>query len=52
MGYALRAKIVIPLQLCRNKVFEKYFPEWGIDMNLGCHENVYGRLRITDIPKV
>ena len=29
MGYVLSAKIVIPHQLCRNKVFEKYFPEWG-----------------------
>jgi hypothetical protein len=30
MGYALSDKIVTPHQLCRHKVFEKYFPEWGI----------------------
>jgi hypothetical protein len=30
MGYAFSDKIATPHQLCRYKVFEKYFPEWGI----------------------
>ena len=29
MGYAFSDKIITPHQLCRYKVFEKYFPEWG-----------------------
>jgi hypothetical protein len=30
MGYDFNAKIATPHQLCRYKVFEKYFSEWGI----------------------
>jgi len=30
MGYAFSVKIATPHQLWRYKVFEKYFPEWGI----------------------
>ena len=30
MGYTLSAKIVTPHQLGGYKVFEKYFPEWGV----------------------
>lgn len=30
MGYDFSAKIATPHQLCRYKVFEKYFSEWGV----------------------
>lgn len=30
MGYDFSAKIATPHQLCRYKVFEKYFSEWGL----------------------
>jgi hypothetical protein len=32
MGYAFGDKIVIPHQWRRYKVFEKYFPEWGLNV--------------------